>query len=423
MDNYNLKDAAARLLETGQVERREPEPDEIRKAAESHGGAGSFGPAPDWRDAREGLDRARWQNRGAMWSRVKRGEWMERADFEDMREVSREPREPSETQRAEVLAHADLGHQTEFDGGLERDRAADRLERPREDTRREGSEGEDLARFEAEERERLEWERRSRLREREDRDREERARWADADLRSEPEDRREPLRRVPEHEDVRDRRDMPEPRFRPEPLHREARWEAERGGVLREARGYRPRSVEDRDRRRDPVPWRERELREDRRLLEEPRERASELGRAREVALRPERAPTRAMALREPVKLREPPNALSPVDLQNLRDAVLTIVKEERMVFLESVQGVLQHHDEALERMEAQMSVVASGLSRFQESLNRVDRSLSHILEERVESSESWAGVLGLEALEDEVDVDELLGQLGELESMILAEG
>lgn len=417
MDNYNLKDAAARLLETGQVERREPEPDEIRKAAESHGGAGSFGPAPDWRDAREGLDRARWQNRGAMWSRVKRGEWMERADFEEAREASREPSEPSETQREKALAHADLGHQTEFDGGLERDRSADRFERPREDARRELSEGEDLARFEAEERERLEWERRSRLREREDRDREERVRWADADLRSEPEDRREPLRRVPEHEDVRDRRDMQETRFRPEPQHREARWEAERGGAFREVRGYRPRSVEDRDRRRDPVPWRERELREDRRLPENSRTPGSEM------ALRPERAPSRAMALREAVKLREPPNALSPVDLQNLRDAVLTIVKEERMVFLESVQGVLQHHDEALERMEAQMSVVASGLSRFQESLNRVDRSLSHILEERVESSESWAGVLGLEVLEDEVDVDELLGQLGELESMILAEG
>lgn len=113
------------------------------------------------------------------------------------------------------------------------------------------------------------------------------------------------------------------------------------------------------------------------------------------------------------------PSSLTHTDLESLRDAVIAIVREEREVFLASMQSVLDGRDAPVEQVERQLSELGERLGGLQSAFSRVEGELSRWWKSEAEGSETWAEVIGAEQSPTDLDVDELLQEPSSLESML----
>jgi excisionase family DNA binding protein len=118
-------------------------------------------------------------------------------------------------------------------------------------------------------------------------------------------------------------------------------------------------------------------------------------------------------------------NALTSSDLESLRDAMLAIVREEREMFLGAVREALMARDREIVGLKQEMAgmrrivdAVRGGIESLERRLNGV-RAGGQTLD-----VQAWADMLVGPASASGrpmVDVDALLRELGELESMIVA--
>lgn len=106
-----------------------------------------------------------------------------------------------------------------------------------------------------------------------------------------------------------------------------------------------------------------------------------------------------------------PDAALSPADVQGLRDGLMALIREERAVFLAEVRAVVERRDEAH----------ASELQAVRETLQSLVHEVSEVRTEVKSWDDArrgeWAEAIGGKA--SELDVDGLLSELSELEAML----
>lgn len=112
-------------------------------------------------------------------------------------------------------------------------------------------------------------------------------------------------------------------------------------------------------------------------------------------------------------------SSLTHSDLESLRDAVIAIVREEREVFLDSMQSVLAGRDAPLEEVQREVQQANARLDRLQSNLQRMEGELGRWWRSQAEGSETWAELIGAERDPSGLDVDELLQELSGLESML----
>ena len=106
--------------------------------------------------------------------------------------------------------------------------------------------------------------------------------------------------------------------------------------------------------------------------------------------------------------------SLSPIGLEDFRESLLSIIREERSAFLAEVRSALARRDDE-ERGE--LAAVRGAVEELREEVGRMRDVLSEGPAVSVTQEPRWAEALG--GSSSELDVDGLLSELGELEAML----
>ena len=100
--------------------------------------------------------------------------------------------------------------------------------------------------------------------------------------------------------------------------------------------------------------------------------------------------------------------------LEDFRESLLSIIREERSAFLAEVRSALARRDDE-ERGE--LAAVRGAVEELREEVGRMRDVLSEGPAVSVTQEARWAEALG--GSSSELDVDGLLSELGELEAML----
>ena len=106
-------------------------------------------------------------------------------------------------------------------------------------------------------------------------------------------------------------------------------------------------------------------------------------------------------------------SALTVVDVQVLREGLMSLIREERAVFLAEVRAAVERRDESQRGDIEEMKIAVQEMS---EELARV-RTVVSETNGASNGSGRWVETLG--GKPSELDVDDLLSELGELEAML----
>jgi hypothetical protein len=116
---------------------------------------------------------------------------------------------------------------------------------------------------------------------------------------------------------------------------------------------------------------------------------------------------------------------LTQSDLESLRDAMLAIVREDREVFLLAVRDSLAARDREISGLKQEVASMRRVLEAVRGGVESLEQRVARAKEAgQAVDVRAWADML-LEPMSAEgrarVDIDALLQELGELESMIVA--
>jgi excisionase family DNA binding protein len=118
-------------------------------------------------------------------------------------------------------------------------------------------------------------------------------------------------------------------------------------------------------------------------------------------------------------------SALTQSDLESLRDAMLAIIREDREMFLTAVREALGARDREIGGLKQEMAGLRRVLDSVRGGLELLERRISNTRDQsQTLDVQAWADMLlgpGASSGRPMVDVDALLHELGELESMIVA--
>lgn len=109
-------------------------------------------------------------------------------------------------------------------------------------------------------------------------------------------------------------------------------------------------------------------------------------------------------------------SSLMPNDLESLRDAMLGVVREEREMFLAAVRSALTLRDREIAGLKDELGRLREVMEGVRSGVERMERRVRTQAEEA--EAEAWLDLL-VPQTGPGVDVDSILHELGELESML----
>lgn len=118
------------------------------------------------------------------------------------------------------------------------------------------------------------------------------------------------------------------------------------------------------------------------------------------------------------------PSALTQSDLESLRETMLAMVREDREMFLGAVREALMVRDREIVSLRREVTGMRRAVEAVRGGLESMERRLATARDQtQTLDVQLWADVLGasLAPSKPMVDVDSILKELGELESMIVA--
>lgn len=157
----------------------------------------------------------------------------------------------------------------------------------------------------------------------------------------------------------------------------------------------------------------------------------------RQLAREANPEPTRTMA---PVPLPPRPDSLLPyrsseveaissapiyresterVEVEELRNVVLQLVREEREMFLGAVRDALIVRDREVAELRREISGLRESVDAMRQGVERFERQLQREWQAQIDRPAAWSEVLGVPKNGGAVDVDKLLRELGELEALV----
>jgi hypothetical protein len=110
---------------------------------------------------------------------------------------------------------------------------------------------------------------------------------------------------------------------------------------------------------------------------------------------------------------------LTQTDLESLRDAMLAIVREEREMFLAAVRSALNLRDREIAGLKDELGKMRDAMDGVRATVDRLERRLrTEPRPDRDLDLQEWMDALSPSPA-NTVDVDSILRELGELESML----
>jgi excisionase family DNA binding protein len=111
------------------------------------------------------------------------------------------------------------------------------------------------------------------------------------------------------------------------------------------------------------------------------------------------------------------PSALVPADLESLRDSMVAVVREEREMFLAAVRSALTLRDREIAGLKDEIGRLRELMDGVRSGVERLERRVrSEAKREADMDLQAWVEAL---SPAPSVDVDAVLRELGELESML----
>lgn len=111
-----------------------------------------------------------------------------------------------------------------------------------------------------------------------------------------------------------------------------------------------------------------------------------------------------------------PGTALTQDDVDSLRDAMLSVVREEREMFLAAVRSALTLRDREIAGLKEELGRLRETMERVRSGVERMERRVRSDAEDA--DAEAWLDLLVPQGTQP-VDVESILHELGELESML----
>ncbi len=109
-------------------------------------------------------------------------------------------------------------------------------------------------------------------------------------------------------------------------------------------------------------------------------------------------------------------NALTQTDLESLRDTMLTVVREEREMFLAAVRSALTLRDRGIATLKDELADMRTLIENVRAGVDRLERRVRSDSRRDPLSVDEWVDALRPAG---PVDVDGILEELGALESML----
>ncbi len=107
------------------------------------------------------------------------------------------------------------------------------------------------------------------------------------------------------------------------------------------------------------------------------------------------------------------------VEVEEIRDVVVSLVREEREMFLGAVRDALIVRDREVADLRKEVSGLRESMEAVRAGVERFERKLESEWRARADRPAAWSEVLGVPAKSGAVDVDDLLRELSELEALV----
>lgn len=105
--------------------------------------------------------------------------------------------------------------------------------------------------------------------------------------------------------------------------------------------------------------------------------------------------------------------------VEQIRRAVVELVREEREMFLAAVRDALVLRDRELSELRADIGALRDSVETVRETVERFENELQREWRAQADRPAAWSEVLGVPKNGGGVDVDALLRELGELEALV----